>query len=89
MNIFGNRVFMAGDRVQYKGRGGSKRTHENIWEIVTITSDEQLRSYYRGPVAEVRLIKGGIDDSNNHKHGPGYVRKYYLKDLKHVEETEE
>lgn len=85
MNIFGNRVFMAGDLVQYKGRGGSKRTHENIWEIVEIISDEKCRGV--SPCARVRLVKGMINDSNNHDHGPGYIRTYFLKDLKYFEEA--
>lgn len=87
MNIFGNRVFMIGDYVQYKGRGGSKRSRENVWEILEIINEEQLRSYYRGPVAKLRLVKGMLNDSNNHDCGPGYIKKYYLKDLKHIEEA--
>ena len=84
MNIFGNRVFMVGDLVQYKGRGGTKRTRENIWEIVEIISDDL--GYGVSPRVQVRLVKGAINDSNNHEFGPGYVRSYFLKHLKHIEE---
>lgn len=85
MNIFGNKAFMIGDHVQYKGRGGTKRTRENVWEIIEFINDNYRNGRFC-PVVRVRLMKGLINDSNNHEYGPGYERNYFLKDMKHVEE---
>lgn len=83
MNIFGNRVFMIGDKVRFAGRGGSARTRSNVWELVEIK--EPISRH--GAIAVVKLLEGGFNDSCNHEHGPGYVHKYWLKDLKHCEEA--
>lgn len=72
--------FMIGDQVSYKGPGGGKDCRSCVWEIIKIE-----RTDYFGVIATVRLIKGKIDNSANHKYGPGYIHNYPLKRLKKVE----